>query len=94
VRAGLAGIDAGLAPPPLVSRDPSLLTEAQRAAQGLRRLPESLEAALNAFEADATVGSWFEPIVRETFVGMKGAEMAALEGLRSAEICERYRAVY
>jgi glutamine synthetase len=94
VRAGLAGIDAGLAPPPLVSRDPSLLTEAQRAAQGLRRLPESLEAALNAFEGDATVGSWFEPIVKETFVGMKRAEMAALEGLRPAEICERYRAVY
>jgi glutamine synthetase len=57
-------------------------------------LPESLDASLAVFEGDATVASWFEPIVRETFVGMKRVEMAALESLQPADICARYRAVY
>jgi glutamine synthetase len=94
VRAGLAGIEAGLAAPTLFAGDPGLLSEADRAAQGLRRLPESLDAALIAFEADATVAGWFEPVVRETFLGVKRAEIAALAGLEPVEICARYRAVY
>ena len=94
VRAGMAGIEAALPTPPLVLGDPGAMTDAERAARGLRRLPESLEAALSLFESDATVGSWFEPIVKQTFVGMKRAEMAALAGLSPEEICARYRAVY
>ena len=94
VRAGLSGIAAGLTTPPLVTGDPSRMTETERAEKGLRRLPESLSAALAAFEADTTVAGWFDPIVRESFVGMKRAEMAMLEGLDRAAICERYRAVY
>jgi glutamine synthetase len=70
------------------------MSDAERAAKGLRRLPESLEAALALFEADATVGGWFAPKAKATFVGMKRAEMTALAGLGAEEICARYRAVY
>jgi glutamine synthetase len=94
VRAGLAGIEAALPTPPLTTGDPGAMTDAERAASGLRRLPESLDAALSLFESDATVGSWFAPIAKETFVGMKRAEMSALAGLDQEQICARYRAVY
>jgi glutamine synthetase len=94
VRAGLEGIEAALPAPALVTGDPSAMSEAERAEKGLRRLPESLDAALGLFEADATVASWFAPIAKATFIGMKRAEMSLLEGLTPEEICARYRAVY
>jgi glutamine synthetase len=94
IRAGLAGIEAGLPAPPIVTGDPGAMTEAERAKLGLRRLPESLDAALSLFEADPIVGSWFAPIAKQTFVGMKRAEMAMLAGLTPDEICARYRAAY
>jgi glutamine synthetase len=94
VRAGLAGIESHLATPPIVSGDPGLMTEAERAAKGLRRLPESLDEALCAFEEEPFVGSWLDPIAKESFLAMKRAEMAALEGLDPGAVCERYRAAY
>jgi len=94
VRAGLEGLREGLASPPIVSGDPSVMSEEERRQKGLVRLPETLPAALATLKADETVTGWFAPIFVETFTGMKQAEINALADLDESEICERYKAVY
>ena len=94
VRAGLEGLKAKLPAPPIVSGDPSIMSEGELTSNGLVRLPETLPAALDALKADATVCGWFAPLFIESFAGMKAEEMKALTGFDEAAICERYREVY
>ena len=78
VHAGLAGLREGLPTPPLVERDPSDLTEEERAALGVRWLPRSLEEALAAAEADEDVRGWFPDALWQAFVALKRHELAAV----------------
>jgi glutamine synthetase len=94
IRAGLAGIAGNLPDPPIVDDDPSVMGEKARAAQGLHRLPQSLAAALDALEADATVRGWFAPEFIATYVGMKRKEIATVASDDPAALCARYRAIY
>ncbi len=94
VRAGIEGLRAKLPCPSLVTGDPSIMSQEQRDELGLKRLPESLPDALEAFQADSIVQSWFAPIFVATFVGMKAAEMKATDGLSEDDICQRYGMVY
>lgn len=94
VLAGLEGLNAKLPCPPLVNDDPTQMTDQQRAALGLVRLPENLPAALATFDADPVVQSWFDPLFIESFHGVRKAEMAELAKLSPVEICERYRTLY
>ncbi|MBZ9775560.1 glutamine synthetase family protein [Mesorhizobium sp. CO1-1-8] len=94
IRAGLEGLKAGLPSPPLVTGDPTLMSEAERASLGLVRLPETLPTALDALLADGTVTGWFAPVFIETFVGLKQHEAERLAGLDPASICDLYRTLY
>jgi len=94
VRAGLEGIKAGLATPPLVTGDPEEMADAEKAKLGLRRLPDSLPAALDTLLADETVTGWFAPAFVETFVGVKRHEVGRLANLDPAGICDLYRKLY
>jgi glutamine synthetase len=94
VRAGLEGLKARLPCPPVHSGDPDELTEADRAELGLRRLPETLEDALEALQGDPVVASWFPKVFLDTFTGMKAFEIKSLEGLDEEATCASYRAVY
>jgi glutamine synthetase len=94
IRAGLEGLKARLPAAPIVTGDPSLMSESELQSKGLIRLPETLPAALDALKADATACGWFAPVFIESFAGMKAEEIKALTGLDEAAICERYREVY
>lgn len=94
VRAGLAGITESLATPPLVTGDPTLMSDAERTAKGLHRLPESLGDALAALQADRTVTGWFAPSFIESFLAVKRTEIEQLNGQDEAAICETYRMLY
>lgn len=94
IRAGLEGIKHKLPTPPLVTDDPTTLSDAECTRLGLYRLPESLEAALTALAADPVVNSWFDPLFIESFHGVRQAEMAALAGLDPVAVCEKYRTLY
>ncbi len=94
VRAGLEGIRQGLGAPPLFSGDPALLSPEQCAALGLRKLPQSLDDALNALLADATVLSWFDPVAIETYTGMKRMELKLGGDALDDALCLRYAAIY
>ncbi|MFT3988102.1 glutamine synthetase [Aestuariivirga sp.] len=94
VRAGLEGIRAKLAAPPLFSGDPALLCSEECEALGLRRLPQTLAQALDTLLQDSTVCSWFDPKALETYTGMKRMELKlAGDALDDAQ-CRRYAEIY
>jgi glutamine synthetase len=94
ISAGLAGMTDRLPTPPLLSDDPDGMDEASRQRQGLHRLPQRLDAALAAFEADPVVQGWFDPAARDSFVAVKRTEIALMRDHAPEELCARYRAAY
>ena len=94
VRAGLAGIEERLAPPPIVAGDPAAMSEEERTRLGLVRLPQSLADALAAFAADKAARRWFPPALVESFITVKEAEIAATSGRPVLEVCESFSAMY
>jgi glutamine synthetase len=94
LRAGIAGLRARLPLPGLLNADPDGLSAEERARLGVKRLPETLSAALIALDADEEVKGWFTPAFLETFRGVKTKEIATAQGLVGEELCARYRAVY
>jgi glutamine synthetase len=94
VRAGLEGLHHRLPAPPLVVGDPEEMTEAERRALGLVRLPTSLAAALDALAADPVVRGWFAPVFLECFEGVKRGEIAHLDGRDPADVCALYRTLF
>ncbi|MEO0999741.1 MAG: glutamine synthetase family protein [Pseudomonadota bacterium] len=94
VHAGAQGIEEGLATPGVTAEDVSILPEAEIAARGLERLPETLEAALARFAGDAAVPGWFAGRFAEVYRLHKEGEIAALDGCDLLETCRRYEDVY
>lgn len=94
VHAGLRGIRDGLAPPPLVGRDPDDLSAQEREAQGVVALPGSLEAALEALESDTVAAGWLPPRLREVFVAVKRKELEMTAGLGEPELLAKYANAY
>lgn len=94
VRAGLEGIRAGLALPPLFEGDPHDMGEAKRQELGIVRLPETLEDALQALEADRVAGGWFPPTLLQVFLAVKRKEIELMTHRDPADVCELYRNAY
>jgi glutamine synthetase len=57
-------------------------------------LPISLDAALDALEADAAVRSWLSPTLLSTFVAIKRWEARFAEMAPADELFRRYRETY
>jgi glutamine synthetase len=94
VRAGLEGLNAGLPTPPVCPIDPADLSPSDAEALGIRRLPDSLPAALAALEADPVALSWLPEPMRSAYFGMKRAEMGMVAGLDAPAMCARYAEIY
>jgi len=94
VRAGLDGLRQNLAVPEPTEGDPADLDEGDLQRRGIVRLPRSLSEALQAFEANATVRSWFSPALYDAYLRYKRWEIATLGDLPPAEQCRRYGEAY
>jgi glutamine synthetase len=94
IRAGLTGIVERMPPPPVVAEHPEGLDAKRRKALGLERLPDGIDAALQALREDAVVTSWFPPDLLAAFNGVRQAEIARLKGLSAEEVCALYRELY
>jgi glutamine synthetase len=92
--AGCSGLRARSPTPFLVHGDPHDLDEAQLAAIGAARLPDSLSSALLALKADEMVRSWFSDDLWSAYFSMKRTELELLDGAPFEECCLRYRDVY
>ena len=77
IHAGLDGIRSKLDPGEAVNTDPATMTDTERLRAGAHRLPESLNAALNALEADELLMEALGPLRRRAYLAVKRAEAAA-----------------
>ena len=94
VNAGCQGIEEGLTAPTPTEEDLSLLSPEDLAARGFIRLPETLEAALDAFTGNATVTGWFPKEFAAVYRAHKESEIAHVAKMDTAAQCAAYEATY
>lgn len=94
VHAGVQGIEEALPVPDATQDDLSLLDADTLRERGIVRLPQSLEEALAALQADQTVRNWFPQGFVDTYAKHKQAEIAYLAGKDMAAVCAAYEEVY
>jgi glutamine synthetase len=95
LKAGLVGLKENLPmPEPLVEQDPGTFSEAERQKRGIVRLPTTLDAALDALDADKVVQSFLPPSLLKAYRGNKRAELAVGKDWTPEELCKRYAEVF
>lgn len=94
VHAGVQGIEDGLSAPEATAEDLSLLSPEALERRGLRRFPDSLEAALSLLEGNETVRSWFPEGFTEIYLAHKRGELAFLKDKPMEDVLSAYAAVY
>ena len=77
IHAGLDGIRSKLDPGEAVNTDPATMTDTERLRARAHRLPESLNAALNALEADELLMEALGPLRRRAYLAVRRAEVEA-----------------
>lgn len=75
--AGMDGLTRRLDPGPATEVDPASLTEGERRERGILRLPTSLDAALDALEADAVILDALGPLLARFFLAVRRSEADA-----------------
>lgn len=88
--AGLDGIARELEPQPAVETDPAALSEAQRAAAGVRRLPGSLDEAVDALEGDAVLIEALGPLLARSYIAVRRSEARAYAAMPEEEQCAKH----
>ncbi|GAB4347196.1 MAG: glutamine synthetase family protein [Oricola sp.] len=94
VHAGAQGIEEKLPAPSATEEDLSMLSVGDLAKRGFVRLPQTLEEALERFEANETVCSWFPGRFPAVYTAHKRGELAYLEGKSQEERCAAYEMAY
>jgi glutamine synthetase len=87
IQAGLDGIRRKLDPGEAVNVDPATLSDAERLARGAHRLPDSLDAALDALEADTLLMESLGDLRRRAYLAVKRSEAAAFASMDIAQEC-------
>ena len=94
IAAGLDGMAKGLNPGDPVTSDPADLSEAEREARGIRRLPTSLGEAVEALERDQVLLDALGPERAATYIAVRKAEWQAMKDLSHEDevrlLLERY----
>lgn len=92
--AGLDGIQNQLEPTTPVDVDPAQLTDEQRAAYGVHRLPTNLQEALDAFASDPLFTKTFSARTVDAYVKVKHAEVEHYQGVAPETIAAEHRDLY
>ncbi len=92
--AGIEGIEQQIMPTQLLDSDPALLSQTQREALGITRLPQSLTEALEALQQDELFGEMLGKIGLETYLKVKQRDVAYFSDKTPAEIAAAYRDLY
>lgn len=94
IHAGLDGIRQQMPTPAVTATDPERMSAAERERHGITRLPQSLPAALDALEADATARGWFTPALFDAYLAHKRCEVAIMAERDRDDRCRLYSAAY
>jgi len=81
IAAGLDGLHRRLALPEPVQEDPADLAEAERRRRGVDPLPDTLEAAISALEADRVLVDALGPGLAQAYIAVKRFEWQTLKDL-------------
>jgi glutamine synthetase len=82
--AGLDGIARGLEPPEPVEADPASLSDAERAARGVRRLPAALDEALDHLADDAALMEALGDLLGRSYLAVRRSEARSYAGMDEA----------
>ncbi|MFL6067395.1 MAG: glutamine synthetase family protein [Gaiellaceae bacterium] len=77
IAAGLDGLERELEPPEPVEVDPATISEDERAARGIHRLPATQEEALDALAADQVLTTALGPTLATSYLTVRRSEWAA-----------------
>ncbi|MFJ7175607.1 glutamine synthetase [Streptomyces massasporeus] len=91
IAAGLDGLTASAVLPDETTGDPAHLGEAEAAARGVRRLPDSLERAVEAFLDDEALRTALGPVLADAVVAVRRGELASVAGLDDDQVAAAYR---
>lgn len=94
IEVGLAGLRANLPVPEATTGDLSLLPPETLATQGLRRLPDSLEAALAALDANSTLRAALPGRAVDIYIAHKRAEANYVAKMTAAAQFSAYASIY
>ena len=94
VFAGTQGVSERIEPPKPTEEDLSVLSQADLAAKGISRLPQSLKEALKRLGNSVALCSWFGDAFVDLYIANKRSEMEALSDLNWSQKCNRYKDVY
>src|SRR5690606_21700194 len=87
IHAGVQGVEEDAPAPEVTQEDLSALSGADLAARGYKRLPLSLEEALQRFESNHTVTGWFPDGFASIYTTHKRAEIEYLGDLDAKARC-------
>jgi glutamine synthetase len=91
IAAGLDGIDRGLRLPPPVQVDPATLSEDERAARGVRRLPTDLGAAVEHLAASDVLRAALGDELFEAFLAVRRLEWDTFGTADPATLADAHR---
>lgn len=92
--AGLHGLERGLPIAEVCEGAPQNLPQQELERLGITRLPQSLDAALDLFEADADMDEMIGAELKQAYLAHKRFEASLMRDLSDEDQCSRYRAAY
>lgn len=92
--AGLHGLDRGLSIAQVCEGAPQNLPLHELERLGISRLPQSLDAALDLFEADPDMDEMVGKELKQAYLAHKRFEADLMRDVSDEEQCRRYREVY
>lgn len=92
--AGLDGVERGLEPREPTEADPASLSEAEREARGITRLPGSLDDALDSLEADPVLIGALGDLLGRSYLAVRRSEARAYAALSDVEQFARHFVLY
>ncbi len=94
VHAGVDGIEHELTLPQTGTWAFGQMTDSERSAAGMRRLPSNLGEAVELLRETSAARAWFGTEFLELYMNCKQEEERLMDGLSPQEICNRYASVY
>jgi glutamine synthetase len=94
IAAGLAGIDEQRSLPEEITGDPARFDAEEQERRGIRRLPQSLDEATDAFSGSTLLKAALGPVLFDAVVAVRRGESARVADLEPDAVAAAYRWVY
>jgi glutamine synthetase len=91
ITAGLHGLETSAALPDEVTGDPARFGAEEAADRGVRRLPTSLDEAVEEFREDELLRAALGPALSDAVIAVRQGESAAVAGLDDERVAAAYR---